>query len=170
MQIVGLACAMAIALACTACAGSSSSTAANGASQTTGTTTATPVPVKENDPYYDARYDNIELTGTLMREERTSKDTNAAWSAVVYWLVFDNSVRITFKNFTGNDATETFSRITVTQLEQYDAKANIGLSSITDPTWQPHVGERVTVRGEIFDTGNSHTIGYATFRNPRLVG
>ncbi len=124
---------------------------------------------KQNASHYDATSGAIELTGTIVRENKTTKDTQAAWSAVVYWLVLDNSVTITYKDFVGGETTNTFSLITVLQLEQYESKADVGLESISDPGWQAHIGETVTVSGEVIDTGNSHTFGYAKLKDPRLV-
>ena len=91
------------------------------------------------------------------------------WSAVVYWLVLDNSVRIDYIDAWGNKTTATFSRIAVYALEQYGDNANKNLSSIKDSYWQRHIGKKVTVKGMPFDTGNAHTYGYANFKDARIV-
>ena len=166
--VVIVACVFAIVLACAGCAGGSSNTKTQGGVGNGAVEQNDQKPLKQNDSFYDATKSDIELTGTIVREAKTTDDTGMGWSAVVYWLVLDNSVTIKF-NDTGGPKSKTFSRISVYQMEQYESNANVGLSDIASVEWQPYVGKRVTVAGEIINTGTAHTFGYAKFKDARLV-
>lgn len=123
---------------------------------------------RANPDNVDGLSSTVTLKGRLVREEWTTSKTKMGWSAVAYFLEFDEPVEASF-NANGGPTSATLTRVQVHSIEQYDTDADKNLDSITSPEWEQYVGKYIAVKGKLYNTGNAHTLTQAMFQNPTFV-
>lgn len=111
----------------------------------------------------------VTLTGTLRRSDQTTNETGMGWARVVYFLDLDRRTTIVYTDGFGNSAEAEMETIAIEVLELYGDDANQQLASAYDSRWDQFVGMYGPVTGQVFDSGNAHTVGPVMLVNARAV-